>query len=425
MPLLTTMLAGLALAAPPLGGEMNHVTVELMPDGSFRLETERPGYMFLSEYGDGYAGAEAVLNGSHFNAQYGWLASGFWAPPFGSAVWIEAIEQDPRLSVYLGRPTSTGSYFQPIHGTAGSPVRFAWDGSMLHNYHAADVLGVFRGEYRVYIGDPAGTPLPGYTPDTIRLRWMSADFHPESLPRFEIVGDGPLEVRGHVPSGPDDGGGSARVYTSAVHTHWADQGDGSARALIGLDISSPSLAGDSLALELVGGHAWTGPDLFPAPGTVPALTPLGAGDAVTLSVNGDSVSTLDPGTLTLSQSVSAGESFDIVAQTPGQPEGRLVALEFRLIIDGLDRGESLWSVLAPDGPDPVARLHHAALYLEAHLGSDPCPGDVNRDGVLDNGDIGAFVQAFLAGDLAVDFAPDGVLDNGDISAFVVVFLAGC
>ncbi|MFG0305066.1 MAG: GC-type dockerin domain-anchored protein [Phycisphaerales bacterium JB040] len=54
-----------------------------------------------------------------------------------------------------------------------------------------------------------------------------------------------------------------------------------------------------------------------------------------------------------------------------------------------------------------------------------CPADVNDDGILDNGDIGAFVTGFLAGDPAADFNNDGILDNGDIGAFVSVFLAGC
>jgi len=59
------------------------------------------------------------------------------------------------------------------------------------------------------------------------------------------------------------------------------------------------------------------------------------------------------------------------------------------------------------------------------LNSDCCPADFNGDGVLDNGDIGAFVQAFLDGDLAADINGDTVLDNGDIRAFVDLFLAGC
>jgi len=57
--------------------------------------------------------------------------------------------------------------------------------------------------------------------------------------------------------------------------------------------------------------------------------------------------------------------------------------------------------------------------------SAPCDADLNGDGVLDNGDIGAFVTIFLAGDTAADFTGDGILDNGDIGAFVTAYLAGC
>ncbi|MFT5424808.1 MAG: hypothetical protein ACI89L_002610 [Phycisphaerales bacterium] len=57
--------------------------------------------------------------------------------------------------------------------------------------------------------------------------------------------------------------------------------------------------------------------------------------------------------------------------------------------------------------------------------SSACPIDLNGDGVVDNGDIGAFVTAFLSGDPSADFTGDGVLDNGDIGAFVTLFLAGC
>ena len=54
-----------------------------------------------------------------------------------------------------------------------------------------------------------------------------------------------------------------------------------------------------------------------------------------------------------------------------------------------------------------------------------CPADTTGDGILDNGDIGAFVTLFLAGSPSADFTGDGILDNGDIGAFVAAFLAGC
>lgn len=55
----------------------------------------------------------------------------------------------------------------------------------------------------------------------------------------------------------------------------------------------------------------------------------------------------------------------------------------------------------------------------------PCPADINGDGVLDNGDIGAFITLFLLGDPAADLNGDGVIDNGDIGSFVTLFLSGC
>jgi len=55
----------------------------------------------------------------------------------------------------------------------------------------------------------------------------------------------------------------------------------------------------------------------------------------------------------------------------------------------------------------------------------PCTPDLNRDGILDNGDIGAFITLYLSFHLAADLNGDGVLDNGDIGAFINAFLTGC
>ncbi len=59
------------------------------------------------------------------------------------------------------------------------------------------------------------------------------------------------------------------------------------------------------------------------------------------------------------------------------------------------------------------------------IGAPACPCDMNGDGILDLSDIGAFVTAFQAGDLAADINGDGILDLGDISGFVTCFQAGC
>jgi len=67
-----------------------------------------------------------------------------------------------------------------------------------------------------------------------------------------------------------------------------------------------------------------------------------------------------------------------------------------------------------------ASINEYTVFLAAD-----CPPDVNGDGIVDNGDIGAFVTLFLAQDPAADFTGDGIIDNGDIGAFVAAFLAGC
>ena len=72
--------------------------------------------------------------------------------------------------------------------------------------------------------------------------------------------------------------------------------------------------------------------------------------------------------------------------------------------------------------DPSGMFYDNILLSD---GSVDCAPDVNGDGIVDNGDIGVFVQLFLAQDAAADFNADGIIDNGDIGAFVAAFLAGC
>jgi len=58
-------------------------------------------------------------------------------------------------------------------------------------------------------------------------------------------------------------------------------------------------------------------------------------------------------------------------------------------------------------------------------GGNPCPADMNGDGVLDFFDVLAFLSAFSNGDLAADFVPDGTLDFFDVLEFLGQFSAGC
>ena len=117
----------------------------------------------------------AVLADKAHNFQYGWVASGLWAPPAGGAVWIEPLETSPGLEVYEGgqfmsEDTVRAMRFEPIFGTDGSSPSWSWNGMMTHNAYAVanPQKSSFHAKYRVYMGDgvtgeelrdPQGTPL--------------------------------------------------------------------------------------------------------------------------------------------------------------------------------------------------------------------------------------------------------------------------
>ncbi|MEM1186315.1 MAG: GC-type dockerin domain-anchored protein [Planctomycetota bacterium] len=75
--------------------------------------------------------------------------------------------------------------------------------------------------------------------------------------------------------------------------------------------------------------------------------------------------------------------------------------------------------------DPAART---TAHTIVNFGAAGCnPADIAPPfGVLDLGDVDAFITAFLGGDLLADVAPPfGVLDLGDIDTFINSFFAGC
>jgi hypothetical protein len=61
----------------------------------------------------------------------------------------------------------------------------------------------------------------------------------------------------------------------------------------------------------------------------------------------------------------------------------------------------------------------------SRVGEIGCAADLTGDGVLDSGDLGEFVTAFLALDPLADLTGDGQVDSGDLGSFVALFLAGC
>jgi len=70
-------------------------------------------------------------------------------------------------------------------------------------------------------------------------------------------------------------------------------------------------------------------------------------------------------------------------------------------------------------------LDNVAVTMDFIDEPDPCPADINGDGVLDFFDISAFLSAFSALDPISDFNGDGQWDFFDISAFLNAFSAGC
>jgi len=93
----------------------------------------------------------------------------------------------------------------------------------------------------------------------------------------------------------------------------------------------------------------------------------------------------------------------------------------------VNEGSDLWNSETAVGL-AIGNMYKEAIHEAIdtwELYSTACPADLNNDGVLDNGDIAAFLDTFTFQDLAGDMNGDGILDNGDISTFIQLFLSGC
>lgn len=68
-----------------------------------------------------------------------------------------------------------------------------------------------------------------------------------------------------------------------------------------------------------------------------------------------------------------------------------------------------------------------ALVVTGAVGelANPCPVDMNGDGLLNFFDVSAFLVAYNAQDSAADFNGDGLFNFFDVSAFLTGFNAGC
>jgi len=205
--------------------------------------------------------------------------------------------------------------------------------------------------------------------------------------RFEIqIHNGQLFAQGYL-SGTDpvdDGGGIVRPYVNSMHSHWGNHVvpaiDYASGTLPGFDIfGSTALDGFELTLTLNAASKWVNPPLMPAPGTVPNLVPLEAGETVTISRGNPRTNTDNPGTFVLEAAVGIGGTADMdpLYEIDQRPEGEIFVFEWILATDapGIAASEPIYVLMSPDGDNPVDRLHHASLYLEQYFGSQvPAPG---------------------------------------------------
>ncbi len=196
-----SLLLALATAAPALaqtpkmGGPMKHIAVQLHGN---QLECHVDPLVpmpRLQSYAETYSGAAAVLNGTFYNAQYGWMIEGLWQAPEGSSLWIEQIDATTGLLAYRGGTMMNPGSFAPIFSTSGSSPRINWSGTMMHNWYATHRTGDHAATYRVYFGDAAGVPVAGFGAGEVTLTWTAvapacpADFNRDAAVTVQDIFD--------------------------------------------------------------------------------------------------------------------------------------------------------------------------------------------------------------------------------------------
>lgn len=170
LPITIAVAAGSATASnPTLGGPMSHLLVTVFNNEVF-LSFESPSMStVIMQDNDGtFTAGASVLNGTGYNAQFGWLANGFISIPPSSGIFVRHLAGSPHLSVH------EETTFASILGTDGSSDVWQWDGTMTHNWYSTDTHGDHFVRYEVFVGDLAGNPLGGFVSSTIDLHFEYA-----------------------------------------------------------------------------------------------------------------------------------------------------------------------------------------------------------------------------------------------------------
>jgi hypothetical protein len=120
-----------------------------------------------------------VLEGVYFNAQHGWLPTGFFAPlPQDASLWIRRIgatqPAGSSFKVYEAGNMMEGMAswtMNEIYAADGATWR--WDGLMQHDYFTADLPGEYSMSFEVYVGDGTGSPLAEYSAASTTLQFLA------------------------------------------------------------------------------------------------------------------------------------------------------------------------------------------------------------------------------------------------------------
>ncbi|WP_157665014.1 PEP-CTERM sorting domain-containing protein [Mariniblastus fucicola] len=188
----------------------------------------------------------------------------------------------------------------------------------------------------------------------------------------------------------DDGGGIVRPYLNVVHGHLSNVGSTIANSTLpGFDLdldNAPQLLGHDLTLSLMGAGKWDEPPRQDGTGLAqdfgtPVLSDLSVGELLSISFRIESISTDNPGSITLGSDISEDlPDLDPTYEVNLQPDNVIYFLEWELSTSNPDilASETIYTIHSPPGVGPEERLHFQSLALERHFGIQavPEPGSV-------------------------------------------------